>query len=115
MCTKFLGCSPALSAELWRAYGEAFPNVVAEAMACGVPCVVTDVGDSAYIIGDAGWVVPPGDSELLARAVDEALEKLVSSRGELASGCRKRIERAFAVSQMADGYLSVWRRVSEHP
>jgi glycosyltransferase involved in cell wall biosynthesis len=58
------------------AYGEGFPNTIVEAMASGVPCVVTDVGDSAAIVGTLGWVCVPSDSAALAAAIARALDAL---------------------------------------
>jgi glycosyltransferase involved in cell wall biosynthesis len=57
------------------AYGEGCSNVLSEAMACGVPCVATDVGDNSLIVSTAGMVVPPSDARVLADAVDAVLAR----------------------------------------
>ena len=76
------------------ATGEGFPNVVGEAMACGVPCVVTDVGDSAHVVGDVGQVVPPGDPAALADAIGRVLDLKAAGTLEPAAG-RSRILSCF--------------------
>ena len=77
--------------------GEGFSNVIAEAMSCGVPCVVTDVGDSAMIVGSFGEVVPPRQPDVMARAI----ERLVSRLGApLSLACRARIVNDFGLDRM---------------
>jgi len=81
-------------------FGEGFPNVVGEAMACGVPCVVTDVGDSAWIVGDTGIVVSPKDPEALAQGLEVMLDR-VSGTGALPfRGARKRICSEFDLNRL---------------
>ena len=78
-------------ATLSSAYGEGFPNVIGEAMACGVPCVVTNVGDSAYIVGDTGTVVPTRNPEALAHAWDAMLDRIDKEGRELGVRARERL------------------------
>lgn len=81
-------------------YGEGFPNVVGEAMACGVPCVATDVGDSAWIIGHYGLVIDPNSPESLAKAID----KILQSKGEdnIAERSRSRIQENFSLNKLLE-------------
>jgi glycosyltransferase involved in cell wall biosynthesis len=80
-------------------WGEGFPNVVAEAMATGVPCVVTDVGDAADVVGDTGWVCPPNDPARLARAVGSATasRQILAAYGQRA---RERVRTEFSVERL---------------
>jgi glycosyltransferase involved in cell wall biosynthesis len=95
---------------LSSAYGEAFPNVVAEAMACGTPCVVTDVGDAGLIVGPTGWVVPHSDSGALAGAVQEAIVEMTNTAKweNRKAVCRLRICEKFSLEQMLISYRKVW-------
>jgi len=83
-------------------YGEGFPNVVAEAMACGIPCVVTDVGDSACIVGDTGLVVPPKDPEALSNGWKEILALSQLDREARGKASRARIVEEFSVNQLVE-------------
>ncbi|MEB3217941.1 MAG: glycosyltransferase [Nostocales cyanobacterium 94392] len=86
------------------AYGEAFPLVLGEAMSCAVPCVVTDVGDSAWIIGNTGKVVPPRDSQALANAWKHLIELGEEARKALGEATRKRNMQLFSLDSIVTRY-----------
>lgn len=86
------------------AYGEGFANVLGEAMACGVPCVTTDVGDSAYLVGNTGIVVPPETPDELAEGWRMFLEMASSRRKELGERARRRIVEHFTIENIVDRF-----------
>ncbi|MET4702351.1 glycosyltransferase involved in cell wall biosynthesis [Constrictibacter sp. MBR-5] len=91
---------------------EGFPNVLGEAMACGLPCVTTDVGDAAEIVGDTGWTAPPRDSVALAEKLLTALalpKEDLYRRGEAA---RRRIECRYSVGSVVDRYAALYHAVA---
>jgi glycosyltransferase involved in cell wall biosynthesis len=95
---------------------EGFPNVLAEAMACGTPCVSTDAGDARHIIANKGWLVPKSDPDALAQALLDALTERRESpevwhNRRLA--CRRHIEEEFSLQRMVDNYAAVWRAAAE--
>ncbi len=94
----------ALDLAVSASFGESFPNVVAEAMSCAVPCVVTDVGDSSFIVGDTGRVVPARDPEALAGACLEILSLAAEGRRQLGTAARARIRTHFDLGAMVAQY-----------
>lgn len=96
---------------LSSAFGEAFPNVVAEAMACGTPCVATDVGDAGLIIGNTGWIVPHSHPAALAGAIAAALAEMTEPERWAARkvACRERVVKNYGLEQMITSYRQVWR------
>jgi len=91
---------------------EGFPNAIGEAMACGIPCVVTDVGDSAWILGDTGKVVPSGNSEALAKACLELIECGETRRSELGIAARCRAEDRFNLPTIVRQYEDLYTQIA---
>lgn len=91
-------------------FGEAFPLVIGEAMACGVPCVVTDVGDSALLVGDTGRVVPPRNPQALADGWMSLLCDIKpEERRRLGLAARQRIEERYSIERIAAQYCRLYR------
>lgn len=80
---------------------EGFPNVLGEAMACGIPCVATRVGDAEVLIGPTGRIVPVGDERALASALGELLDEPAQAREARGHACRERVVRSYGTDVLA--------------
>jgi glycosyltransferase involved in cell wall biosynthesis len=96
-----VACSPSIT--------EGFSNAIAEAMACGLPCVVTDVGDSAMIVGDIGTVVPPSSPDELASAIRRQIASIPTHDPSVQ---RARIVENFSVAAMVERTLELFQSVA---
>lgn len=96
---------------LSSAYGEGTPNVIGEAMSAEVPCVATDVGDSAYLIGGTGMIVPPRDVQALANTLESLSRESSDARRTKGQAARARIKRYFPLATMVQRYEDLYRRV----
>jgi glycosyltransferase involved in cell wall biosynthesis len=104
----FAGFDVTCCPSLW---GEGFPNVVGESMACGTPCVVTRVGDAPLVVGPTGVVVAPGDPVALANAVRSLLQLSESESRALRLAARERIVNRFPLRQYAVAHAQLYRRL----
>jgi glycosyltransferase involved in cell wall biosynthesis len=92
-------------------HGEAFPNVLGEAMASGVPCAVTDVGDSAFIVGNTGKVVKVGDMPGLADAIASLVSLSPAERALLGRRARDRVAECFEIGQVVRQYEDFYAKL----
>lgn len=94
------------------AYSEAFPLVIGEAMACGVPCVATNLGDSTILIGDTGLVVPPQNSQELAGAWESVIAAPTEQRYQLGRAARQRIEQNYSLQSIVTQYERLYLSIA---
>ncbi|RKG31918.1 glycosyltransferase [Acinetobacter tianfuensis] len=97
-----------IDAFLMTSITEGFPNVLVEAMASGLPCISTDVGDAKYIVQDLGVIVPPRNAQALADAVLAYAQKTEAEKRALKQATRERVEQNFSIETVSGQYMQVW-------
>jgi glycosyltransferase involved in cell wall biosynthesis len=102
---------PGLDAVVLSSVSEGFPNVLGEAMACGVPCIATRVGDAAAILGNAGALVPPRDPSAIAAALADFAVMPSAERHRLGLQARAHIEANFSLGAITARYEAMYERV----
>ena len=99
-----------IDAFLMTSITEGFPNVLVEAMASGLPCISTDVGDAKYIVQDLGRIVPPRNAQALAQAIVQYVQQSNDEKLQLKQAVRERVEAHFSIEKVSQQYMQVWEQ-----
>jgi len=93
---------------------EAFPNIIGEAMACGVPCVSTDVGDVAQIVGDCGILIPIEDTQALVAGWAKLIDRGADGRRRLGEVARQRIIQRYSLDAIVGMYENLYEEMAQN-
>lgn len=93
------------------AFGEGFPNVLGEAMATGIPCVTTNVGDAAAVVGQTGLIVPVRDPQAMAAAWLEMHAMGTQGRAQLGAAARRRIQENFTMDRVFAQFIDTYSEI----
>jgi glycosyltransferase involved in cell wall biosynthesis len=108
-------CLAAMDVFVLSSRTEGFPNVLAEAMAIGRPCVTTDVGDAAFVLGECGVIVPAEDASALAQGLNKLLSMSPRQREEVGDKARARVAQEFSMEKSAKLFADVYEGVLRNP
>lgn len=103
---------PGMDIACLSSISEGFPNVLGEAMACGVPCAATDVGDARSIVADTGLIVPARNPAALANAIIDLIDRGPAVREQLGRAARVRIETEYSLPRIIDRYATLYSDLS---
>ncbi len=98
---------------LASSYGEGMPNIIGEAMSCGIPCVVTDTGDSAFMVESTGLVVPARSPNAMYQAWRKLFVGGSKSCKEMGIRARERVMKHFSISKMVSSYEKLYLEASK--
>jgi glycosyltransferase involved in cell wall biosynthesis/predicted deacetylase len=113
VCLDMPAAYNALSLLALTSTDEGFPNVLGEAMACGVPCIATPAGDAALLVGETGFIRGFGDDAALAEAASTLLMETGETKAARASDCRSRILTTFSIAALVRNTAEALREVVE--
>ena len=94
-------------------YGEAFPNVLAESMSCGIPCISTNIGDASNIVGKYGWICNSYSPNIFKTYLIKAINLKKNNHKKwinLKKNCRVRIESKFSLKAMLENYQNLIKK-----